>query len=301
MGWTSASFRTPDAAQELRSQVAGALSAAPAALGDRAGRLAAVAGVLPLEPSPVAAGASGAATLRSQLAGLFAAGGRSLWIHPYAHPVGDRRGAYAYLTPQDAVAALAAKLADPVDAPPAGEMVAVCLMICGVEHGDFARALQAAADVFPSAALRMALRRARWLAGLETSKFLRPEAPAQPLWETGDPSRLPALARRRAALTASLAQLEAYAAEDVTPEDELAAVIAARRARLTAQDDAWRTLREQLAGGAGHVLTAQGDAAGIRRRLLAVAAPDAGYTLTMLGCWLGAPETMTFLRELLSV
>lgn len=305
MSWADLTFRTPPSAVSLADGTGAALSPAAGELDAAAARLAAVAGALPNALNPAAGSAAGASELRAGLGALTAAGGAFLCVHPYVHPVGDRRGDAAYLTPPDAVKRVAAKLADDVDPAPgisgAGASGMVAVLLCGTNHAGFADTLAAFNAVFPVTALRLAERRARSLAALEREKFLRPVAPPEPRWRTGDLRRHPAGARADRNLGERIAAAEGYRAAAVRPGAELACVMARKKARLAAAEQAWEAFAAEFSGGAGMGLYMTGDAGSIRRGLLEAGGPGPEYPLCAVACWMGEPERLKFLREMIGL
>jgi hypothetical protein len=296
--WQAITFTPPETAATIHAAATGVTDAAPGELTGSAGRLAAVSGSVAMTTNPLAAAAALCAGLRDQLEALLDAGGKFVCIHPYLHPVGDRRGDYTYLTPADAVAALAAKLADPTDpAPAGGSLEAVVMMIRATTHADFQASLAAFNTVLPLTGLQLALRRAGWLAGLETEKLIQTVGPRVPAWHDGDLHRHSLVAQMDRALGSLVAMVEGYAAENTRPEDELAGLIAEKTQRLADLTSAWNTLVDRLQGDAGLGIYVAGDAGSIRRQLLASDPPAATWKLTSLACWIAPADRLTLLKE----
>ena len=229
---------------------------------------------------------------------MTAGGGKFVCVHPYQHPVGDRRGDYAYLTPGDAVASLAAKLADAADMAPAGTIGALVLMIREANQERFHASLSSFNAVFPVTGLQLAQRRAGWLATLESDKLIQAVGPAVPLWRNGDPRRHSAVAALDRSLGALLAVTEGFDAENTRPEDELAALIAEKSQGVVDLVSAWDTLAATLQGDVGLGLYLAGDAGSIRRQLLSSSPPAASYKLTALACWVAPAGNLILLKEI---
>jgi hypothetical protein len=295
MTWQPITCSVPGTLQSVAASLDGALAGTGAHLDECGSRLDAVArSYAPPTPSTDAAGAD---DLRQELAALLAAGGTQLCVHPFLHPLGDRRGDYAYMTPQQAVEAVAGKMADPADAlPSGGQLAAVLLVLRGVAMDDFAVTLDAFNAVFPVAELRMVARRARALATLEQDKFLRPQGPEHPAWRHQDPRRHDSPEALARTLGRRLAMAEAYA-RDSLPEDELGAVVAKKREQLAETAGNWTRLAERLAGGSAVGLHLDGDAGSIRRQLLEQVPAVEGYKLAAAVCWIGPAERITLYRE----
>jgi hypothetical protein len=264
------------------------------------------------QKSPLAGAAANVAALRAQLEALLQAGGRFVCVHPYVHPVGDRRGEYSYLTPSDCVAALAGKVADPEDQPSEtasedgagdaddGNLAAVCVLLHAADHGPFAALLAAFNAVFPVTELQLAERRARQLITLEKDKRIIATAPKEPRWVASAPHRHGALCGMDSALGALVAQSEAFAAENASAEAELAALMQARVAHVAQLDAAWQALCSGLSGDAGAAGLGwylSGDAAGMARQLAAGGTPVSAYKLSAALCWVGATERVAVFKE----
>jgi hypothetical protein len=252
------------------------------------------------QKSPLAGAAANVTALRTQLEALLQAGGRFVCVHPYVHPVGDRRGEYSYLTPSDCVAALADKIADPEDGAgdaDAGNLAAVCVLLHAADHGPFAALLAAFNAVFPVTELQLAERRARQLITLEKDKRIIATAPKEPRWVASAPHRHGALCGMDTALGALVAQSEAFAAENASAEAELSAIMQARAAHVAQLDAAWQALCSGLAGDAGLGWYLSGDAAGMARQLAAGGTPVSAYKLCGALCWVGAAERVAVFKE----
>ncbi len=175
MPWSTVSLTTPPTLQTVHEGLHNCRTAIPAELDNSTARLNTVKETVTISANPVAAAASNVAALRASMESLLQAGGRFVCVHPYIHPLGDRRGDYAYLTPQQAVEGMAAKLADPKDLQAEDELRGVFLLLRGVDNDDFAKTLVAFNAVFPVTELQLAERRADGLPPWRrTSSFRKP-------------------------------------------------------------------------------------------------------------------------------
>ena len=232
---------------------------------------------------------------------LLQVGGRFVCTHPYLHPLGDRRGDYSYLTPQQAVEGMAAKLADPMDLPADGDLQGLFLLLRGVDHRGFADALGAFNTIFPVTELQLAERRAGWLATLEKDKLIQATGPIHPAWHEQDPRRHGGGTEMETTLGPLVAMAEGYDQENVRPEAELAALIEKKRAHLQAIDAAWTALADNLQNGTGLALVLEGNSGSIHRQLVENTPPAEGYKLAAVCGWIGEAHQMTFFRELLGI
>ncbi|BCS89955.1 hypothetical protein [Pseudodesulfovibrio sediminis] len=301
MPWTDITFTTPQPLQAVHEGLQDCHAVAPGELDNSTARLNAVKGSVAISTNPVATTASGVAALRTSMEGLLQAGGRFVCVHPYIHPLGDRRGDYAYLTPQQAAEGMAAKLADPMDSPGEDTLQAVLLMLRGVEHTDFVETLNAFNTVFPVSELQLAERRAGQLATLEQDKMIQTTGPVHPAWRGQDPRRHERAKDMGTTLGAQVALGEGYAIEAVRPEDELAALIDKKKALLEQLETDWTTLQDVIQGGAGKGLVLNGNSGSIHRQLVELRPPVEGYKLAAVCAWIGTAEHMTFFRELLGI
>lgn len=303
MGFIPISFTVPATAATIRSGLSAVVTGVAGVTAEGTGRLAAVTGGAVPQKSPLAGAAANVAALRAQLDALLQAGGRFVCVHPYVHPVGDRRGEYSYLTPSDCVAALGDKIADPEDGAgdaDAGNLAAVCVLLHAADHGPFAALLAAFNAVFPVTELQLAERRARQLITLEKDKRIIATAPKEPRWVASAPHRHGALCGMDTALGALVAQSEAFAAENASAEAELAALMQARAAHVAQLDAAWQALCSGLSGDAGDAGLGwylSGDAAGMARQLAAGGTPVSAYKLCAALCWVGAAERVAVFKE----
>lgn len=291
--WTPITFAPPVQLQTSAAELEQALADIPAGLSGTDARLVSVSRAY---DAPAVEVTVNAGALRQAQDALLQAGGSSTVIHPYLHPLGDRRGDYSFMTPQQAVHGLADKLADPAD--PIGDDAAeaVLVLLRGVDHAGFAETLGAFNAVFPVIELQMVERRARALATLGTDKLIRTRGPAHPAWRNMAPRRHQTGAGLDMAMGRRLAIAESYAA-DTAPEAELSALIAKKQAHLLAAKAAWEDLTATLQGGEGQGLALAGNAAAIRRQLLQQLPPVDGFKLAACACWMGRAEQTTFFRE----
>ncbi|WP_419787302.1 hypothetical protein [Pseudodesulfovibrio sp.] len=301
MSWPSVSISLPASLQTVLDGLQGCRSSVPGELDNSLARLDAVKGSATIATNPAAATAANVTGLRASMNGLLQAGGRFVCVHPYIHPLGDRRGDYAYLTPQQAVDGMAAKLADPKDLQAGSNLRGVFLLLRGVDNAGFAGTLAAFNAVFPITELQLAERRAGWLATLEPDKFVQATGPIHPAWTDQKAHRHPEAVALEKALGGLLGMAEGYDLENTRPEEELAAVIEKKRAHLQELETAWATITDALKSGQGLGLVLDGNVGSIHRQLRENLPPVEGYKLAAVCCWLGNAVDMTFFRELLGL
>jgi len=298
VSWAQVTLSVPPSLQAVIDGLQGCRDAAAGELDTSLTRLGDIAGELSITPNPVAAVASGAESLRVAMDGLLQRGGRFVCAHPYIHPLGDRRGDYAYLTPQQAVEGLADKLADPNDLIEGDALRGVLLLLRGVDHAGLAEALAAFNAIFPVTELQLAERRARWLSSLEKDKLVQTTGSIHPSWASMDTRRHPGGASMDKAAGGLLGMADGYALENQRPEDELASVIEKKRAFLQGLEAAWETIAAGIQGGGGLGVILDGNVSSIHRQLTEALPPVEGYKLAVACCWIGNTEDMTIFKEL---
>lgn len=301
MSWTNIHFTLPPSLKAVHSDLQACRAGAPVELTAGKSRLAGVAGAVTLHTNPVMGTVGNVADLRQAMVGLLDAGGLFTCVHPYIHPLGDRRGEYAYLTPQQAADGLAVKMADPMDLPGKDTLQGVFLLLRGVEHADFADTLKAFNAIFPVTELELAQRRAGQLATLEQDKMIQTTGPVHPAWRGQNPRQHERANDMGMALGAQVALGEGYAIEAERPEDELAALIDKKQAHIEQLETEWTALQDVIQGGAGKGLVLNGNSGSIHRQLAEFRPPVEGYKLAAMCAWIGTAEHMTFFRELLGL
>lgn len=296
MEWNNITLQVPASAQQIRTELQGIKDGTPSEVETAKGRLSGVSGAVSISSSPLAGAAGNVTALRASLDGLLAGGGQFLCVHPYIHPIGHRRGDYAFLTPKDGVQAIANKLADPEATPGTGQLACVAIMLCAGDHATFGNHVNAFNSVFPITPLVMAARRAEGLAVLERDKFIRATGPMRPHWKANTPRRHNLATKTDKALGRLLAVAEAVDT-GARPEDELAELLTRKAAHVEAAAAAWDDLGATISGDAGRGLYATGTAAGIRRIIAASSTPGPEYKLTAIACWIGPESGLSFFKE----
>lgn len=178
--------------------------------------------------------------------------------HPWVYGLGQQTDNGAYLSPANAVAWLAEKLASAT-----GEMDVVVLMATGATHGDFLSALDLLVNVFPAPAFTQVKRLAESAAQLAVEKMQKPAKPIN-----GLPAAIPLSVPTARTVTSA-------AASAALPEVSSMATLKASLAAFASQRDG---MLASIADGAGEIVgkearawvfTSSGNAAGIVRNLVA--------------------------------
>ena len=182
--WNAVDFSPSDTLSGIGDSLMPAVEGLVSDVQAGAGKLTELAEKVPNAVPDVSALAGMADELRGRLAGLMTGSVSVLCVHPWQQGVGDRKGDYAWLTPENALASLSARCVPACltgDAPQGG--TALVLVVTAPDLSAFMYALGAFNGVFPLRELEQAGRRAAALATLELDKFVIPKAPCFPPWE----------------------------------------------------------------------------------------------------------------------
>lgn len=302
MSWSTLSVRAPETLKDVRKGISPSLETT--GLADIQTRIASANSSVSLARNPLSGLSAVVNDLQAQAEDLLSFGGRVLCVHPYLHPVGDRRGDFSYLTAADCIKHLAAKFADVVDcaaSDSAAQLGAVCVLLSAHDHAMFSSKLSAFNAVFPVTELQLAQRRARWLHTLHSDKFVIPPSPIWPEWTRPDCRVHKTVSTLDTSISALLAVAAGYDADNTSPCDELADVIDQKVDQISTLSAAWDALSISLSGGDAKVLHLEGSAGAIHRKLLTSELGIAGDKLCAAVCWTGAPERVALFKELWNV
>ena len=182
--WNAVDFSPSDTLSGIGDSLMPAVEGLVSDVQAGVGKLTELAEKVPNAVPDVSALAGMADELRGQLAGLMTGSVSVLCVHPWQQGVGDRKGDYAWLTPENALASLSARCVPACltgDAPQGN--AALVLVVTAPELSAFMDALGAFNGVFLIREMEQAGRRAAALATLELDKFVIPKAPCFPPWE----------------------------------------------------------------------------------------------------------------------
>lgn len=299
--WQSVNFNIPASAAALKQSADPVLTAVPGEMSAAQSRLSGVAGFIPVTPSPISGCATNAADLISRLNSLLAISTDFLCVHPYVHPVGDKRGDYTYLSPSSCRDAVLAKLADPYEKLPAGECGAVFLKLSGYDHADMAGKLAAFNTVFPVASLQLVQRRAADLAVLETDKYVFGNGFISPKFQKLKERQHQTNNKMDVALATMLAISHGYDTQNKRPETLLSELMTKKQNNTAEAAAAWEKISSIFSGGSGQAAYLSGSVRQIRHDFSKLAINDGAHVLTVICCWIGEPEAMTVFREVLGL
>ncbi|HAS87819.1 MAG TPA: hypothetical protein DCS48_00690 [Desulfovibrio sp.] len=264
-------------------------------------RLNGVAGFIPVTPSPVSGVAGNASDLISRLNSLLAISADFICIHPYVHPVGDKRGDYAYLSPSSCRDAMLTKLADPYEKLPEGQCGVVFLQLTGYDHADMAKKLAAFNTVFPVVSLQLVQRRAADLAVLETEKYVFGNGFISPKFQKLDERQHKKNRDMDAAMASMLAISHGYDTQNKRPETRLQEVMEKKKNQVAEAAASWTELAGTFAGGSGQAAYLAGTVGQIRNDFSKLAITDGAHVLSVICCWIGQPEELAIFKEVLGI
>ena len=299
--WNVIDFAPSSSLGELTDALTPAVEGLVADMRAGAGKLSALVEKVP-NAIPDTSKLSGMAdALRDKLSGLMTMQVSILCVHPWQQGIGDRKGEYAWLSPENALLSLSARCVPECligDAPQAG--AALALVVTAPDLAAFAKALAAFGDVFPLRELEQAKRRAEALATLEIDKFVVPPVPCYPPWEWLTPGTPEIGAAIEQATGAVLARIEAAKAAALAPLDALREAGERLNTQLQAVVEKGEALGKALTGTNalcfGAYLT--GSLADIARDLRLVSPPaNASHKLTAVLLFVGSGPQLSFFQE----
>ena len=264
-------------------------------------KLTELAGKVPNAVPDVSALAGMADELRGRLAGLMTDSVSVLCVHPWQQGVGDRKGDYAWLTPENALASLSARCVPACltgDAPQGG--AALVLVVTAPDLSAFMDALGAFNGVFPLRELEQAGRRAAALATLELDKFVIPKAPCFPPWEWLTPGTPSTGAAFEQVTGTVLARMEAAKAAATAPLDALKQAGERLQTQLGAAVKKIDALKQAMQGTNASWFGAylSGDLGELSRDLSLIAPPaNAAHKLTAALLFVGSAPQLAYFQE----
>lgn len=306
MTWTPVSMRWPSQSTSWLAELEAAKAMATGELASAGDRLAALQNLATTNPGPVgAAAAEAVAAGRSALSEALGEVPAALVVTPFQSGVGQGRGLQRYLSAPNLLQQLGAKLNDVTDSSsPAGTQYALVVMFLGTRYDHFAQTLSRFNAVLPLPDLKRAQNRAGRLSELETAKWELPTAGALPRWGSL-PLEQSTITRAASQIMAGqLAALESHASS--SPMADLQALASRKAQRSTAKDQELASLKAMFDGATADVTTSArligpGNAAELRRELLAGTAPGHEWPLSAGVMLVGSLKGLSFVRELVGL
>lgn len=231
---------------------------------------------------------------REDLSGLFS--GECSFIAFTPLDSGSRKGNYAYMTPQEALEAVQARLVE------LSNDEAVLLLLCPAESsGDLSRSLAPLLSAYPIPVLEKVARRAAALATLETDKMNIPLS--IPLYPPSQPDS-PALhpfgrnSSRALANMATLAEVSNRAGAD--PMNRLKDFASERLASASSMLESFKNMQESLTASVPFFVSyfETPEEKLLLSKLVEYAPVPEIYKESSVFCWHGLPGNLKFMREL---
>lgn len=306
MTWSPVTLRWPSQSTNWLAGLDEPKAMAGGELANAGDRIAALQDLATTNPSPVgAAAAEAVAAGRAAMRDAFGEIPLALVVTPFQSGIGQGRGLQRYLSAPNLLRHLASKLEDVTDSSrPTGEQYGLVVMFLSTRYDHFAATLSRFNAVLPLPDLKRAQNRAGRLFELETVKWELPTAGALPRW--GDLPLEQATITRTAsqALAGQLAALESHAAS--SPMADLQALAIRKAERSAAKDQELANLKASFDGAVSEVtmsarLIGPGNAAELRRDLVAGQAPGHEWPLSAGVMLVGSLKGLSFVRELVGL
>ncbi|ENY76582.1 hypothetical protein C206_16375 [Pseudomonas putida TRO1] len=299
-------MRWPSNATSWLSGLDAAKSMASAELSGAGDRLAALQGLATTDPGPVGAAAAAAVTAgRAALSEALGEVPATLVVTPFQSGVGQGRGLQRYLSAPNLLRHLGSKLVDGTDSNrPGGDQYALVVMFVGTRYDHFATTLSRFNAVLPLPDLKRAQNRAARLSELETAKWELPSAGALPRWGALPLEQSTITRAASQAMSGQLAALESFAPS--SPLADLQALASRKAQRAAAKDQELASLKSMFDDVPAEVtitarLLGPGNAADLRRELLAGDAPGHEWPLSAGVMLVGSLKGLSFVRELVGL
>nr|WP_033726664.1 hypothetical protein [Pseudomonas putida]ELS0924239.1 hypothetical protein [Pseudomonas putida] len=306
MSWNPVTMRWPSNATSWLSGLDAAKSMASAELSGAGDRLAALQGLATTDPGPVGAAAAAAVTAgRAALSEALGEVPATLVVTPFQSGVGQGRGLQRYLSAPNLLRHLGSKLVDGTDSNrPGGDQYALVVMFVGTRYDHFATTLSRFNAVLPLPDLKRAQNRAARLSELETAKWELPSAGALPRWGALPLEQSTITRAASQAMSGQLAALESFAPS--SPLADLQALASRKAQRAAAKDQELASLKSMFDDVPAEVtitarLLGPGNAADLRRELLAGDAPGHEWPLSAGVMLVGSLKGLSFVRELVGL
>ncbi|MFC4654385.1 hypothetical protein ACFO3I_05005 [Rheinheimera marina] len=292
MPWVNASATWPASALAIADSADGVLSNVESAMGEAVGRVESAGGKASYTKHDLSADAAGLLSLRNDLKDLLVTA-KILTVTPATYGLSNQPG---YLSTQEAVNALAAKLNDNADPhKPANQAHALVLLFSDQSQGQLLNQMTPIANLLALPSLLACQRSLQKLVALDTDKMQQPKAALTPRWKAKGQLNCQPLRTASNLMGAQIAQLESLAADAQTPAQKLSALADKRSAMLTQLQSDLTAL--QSVTGSVWKMTFEGSAAQLAVELQTTEPPvKAPFSAAVV---VSSSQPLTFLQELL--
>ncbi|MBY7898711.1 hypothetical protein KW478_19645 [Vibrio fluvialis] len=293
--WQSSSLTWPNTAAGIQSQAESVTGQVGQTMADAAGRLANLQSDANFGRHALSAEAEALLGLRVELDSLLIAG-TVLSATPYQFQVGEKLDSGSYLSPNNAVKTLSAKLRDLSDRHrPNGQLHAVAIMLTGQSISEFAAKLEQITAVLTLPDWTQVARQAKAMVTNDRDKLHQPVAMVQPRFKPFATLNAQPVGDYLSEQSAQLATLESLASDSTHVIGKLQALAAKRSAVLRDISEAINNLKNLQ--GSVYSMSLTGTAESIATQLQNAAAPN-NHQLTIASLLL-SHEPLTFWEELL--
>lgn len=297
MPWKSSQITWPDVAESIQHQSQGVIGNIKGEMQTNLGGLNTAAGSVTFAKGALSGDANALLNLRNQLNELLVRG-QVLTVHPYQYAVGEQQPSGVFLSAQNSVNTLIAKLNDQADDNrPSGNLNALAVLLTADNHQQFSQVLNAFVQVLPVSELSALARRVH--AELSASdKMSTPAVDVVPRYKPNGYLNQNPLRDALKYQGAQVAQLESLASDQNDVVAKLQTLATKRNNALTE----WQTAIDDLKNIDGNVqvFTASGSASSIASELKDSGVPNAQAAISAVVMFT-SPEPLQFLQGMLSL
>lgn len=228
MPWVNSNATWPASAAAIHTSAEPVLDQVSAVMNEAINRLAEPTGKVSYTRPAISNNAQALLNLRSQLNTLLV-NGKILTVTPAVYGIGEG----GYLSAQQAINALAAKLADNADwHTPANQQHALVLLLSAASPGQLLNQLTPICNLLAAPALLAYMRHLQKSAVLQSEKMQQNTPALTPRWTQAHSINLDPLRKAETLLGTQLAQLESLSSDASTPLAKLSALANKRSAML---------------------------------------------------------------------
>lgn len=296
MPWQSSQITWPSVVDDIQQQAQNVIGNINGEMQTNLGGLNSAAGSVTFAKGALSGDATGLLELRNQLDALLVRG-QVLTIQPYQYAVGDVQPSGVFLSAQNAVNKLIAKLSDKADDNrPTGNLNALAVLLTADNHQQFSQVLNAFVQVLPVSELSALARRVQ--ADLSASDNMNtPAVDVVPRYKPTGYLNQPPLRDALKYQGAQVAQLQSLASDQNTVVAKLQALATKRNNALTE----WQTAIDNLKNIDGNVqvFSASGNASSIASELKDNGVPNAQAAISAVVMFTST-EPLQFLEGMLS-
>lgn len=297
MPWQSSQITWPAVADDIQQQAQNVIANINGEMQTNLGGLNTAAGSVEFAKGALSGDANALLNLRNQLNELLVRG-QVLTIQPYQYAVGNQQPSGVFLSAQNAVDTLIAKLNDQADDNrPTGSLNALAVLLTADNHSQFSQVLNAFVQVLPVSELSALARRVQ--AELSASdKMSTPAVDVVPRYKPNGYLNQSPLRDALKYQGAQVAQLESLASDQNNVVTKLQSLATKRNNALSE----WQTAIDDLKNIDGNVqvFTASGSASSVASELKDNGVPNAQAAISAVVMFTST-EPLQFLEEMLNV